>query len=408
MSSPEGHFSFSQLMQMDACTRCGQCQEWCDAFTGEENTSPRQRLNLYRRWLKSQRLPRPLAALVGGRKLKPEEIDRLTQGVFRCTMCARCREVCPVKIDTLRLWYSMREDLVSRGAYPPNLNKLREGVDQQHNVYSYPNEERATWLDFMGDAPEGIAGKRTADIIYFVGCVASYSPAVQSIPQAMAQLLVRAGLDFTILGEEEWCCGFPLLSAGMSQAAREVMAHNLETVKGTGARVMAFTCPSCFRTWREYYQQHLPGVEMLHSTMLLERLLREGKLPVGRLPLKVTYHDPCDLGRNSGIYRAPRQALRAIPGLELVEMGEHGSKAHCCGGGGDLEVSDPDLGAAISVNVLGVVQRTGAQALVTACQQCKRMFLNAEAEARTGIRIADIAELALEAARAAQEVAWPR
>ena len=110
MLFPESQFDFSRLMQMDACTRCGQCQEGCDAYTGEANTSPRYRLNLYRRWLKSQRLPRILAALVGGRRLKPEQVESLTQGVFRCTMCARCREVCPVKIDTLGLWYSMREE----------------------------------------------------------------------------------------------------------------------------------------------------------------------------------------------------------------------------------------------------------------------------------------------------------
>jgi heterodisulfide reductase subunit D len=210
--------------------------------------------------------------------------------------------------------------------------------------------------------------------------------------------MVKAGLDFTIMGEEEWCCGFPLVSAGMGQATQEVVAHNLEKVKEIGAGTMVFTCPSCFRNWREFYQQHLPGVEMVHSTMLLERLLKEGRLPVGRFPHRVAYHDPCDLGRNSGVYRAPREALQAIPGLELVEIDQHGSKAHCCGGGGDLEVSDPDLGTAISVNVLGVIQRTGAEVLVTACQQCKRMFLNAEAQANTGIKVMDIAEVALKAA----------
>ncbi|MDP6782138.1 MAG: (Fe-S)-binding protein [Dehalococcoidia bacterium] len=403
MSAPENRFDFSQLMQMDACTRCGQCQEGCDAYTGEENTSPRYRLNLYRRWLKSQRLPRPLAALVGGRHLNPDQVENLTQGVFRCTLCSRCREVCPVKIDTLGLWYSMREELVAGEMYPRNLDKLREGVDEEHNVYNYPNDERATWLDFMDDAPEGVVSKPTADVIYFVGCVASYSPAIQSIPQAMAQLLVKTGMDFTIMGEEEWCCGFPLFSAGMGQAASEVISHNLEKVKDIGARTMVFTCPSCFRTWREYYQQHLPGVEMVHSTQLLERVFKRGELSVGRFPHKVAYHDPCDLGRNSGVYQAPRQALRAIPGLALVEIEQHGNKAHCCGGGGDLEVSDPDLGTAISVNVLGIVQRTGAEVLVTACQQCKRMFLNAEAQSYTGIKVMDITEIALEASDAANE-----
>ncbi|MDP7240133.1 MAG: (Fe-S)-binding protein, partial [Dehalococcoidia bacterium] len=298
---------------------------------------------------------------------------------------------------TLGLWYSMREELVARGMYPRNLDKLREGVDEEHNVYNYPNDERSTWLDFMDDAPEDVVGKPAADVIYFVGCVASYSPAIQSIPQAMAQLLVKTGVDFTIMGEKEWCCGFPLFSAGMGQAASEVITHNLDKVKEIGARIMVFTCPSCFRTWREHYQQHLPGVKMVHSTQLLEEALKRGGLSAGRFPHKVAYHDPCDLGRNSGVYSAPREVLRAIPGLDLVEIEQHGSKSHCCGGGGDLEVSDPDLGTAISVNVLGVVRNTGAEVLVTACQQCKRMFLNAEAQSQTGIKVMDIAEVALEA-----------
>lgn len=401
MKSAGNHFHSRQLLELDACTRCGECQRWCEAYSGEELTSPRQRLLKLRRWLKGERLPPLLSFLMRGEKLDAAELHRLSQGTYRCTLCARCREVCPVKIDTLSLWLSLRERLVAEEAFPTGLSRMKEGVEQEHNVFSYPKEERATWLEFMSEVPGEIMAREQASWVYFVGCVASFSPAVQSIPQAVVSLLLRAGLDLAILGEEEWCCGFPLIMAGMKQAAAELRAHNIERIKALGASNVVFSCPSCFRTWREYYQPELPGVRLWHATQVLDQLLREGKYRLEAMDRKVVYHDPCDLGRNSGVYQAPRRALTALPGVTLVEMNQCRDRAHCCGGGGDLEVSDPDLATTISVRTLTTAAATGAGTVVTACQQCKRMFLNAEAEARTGIRIADIAELALEAARAA-------
>ncbi|MDP2953891.1 MAG: (Fe-S)-binding protein [Chloroflexota bacterium] len=396
MASVRNRFTSRDLLALDACTRCGECQKWCDAYTGDEFTSPKVRLQKLRSWLKGERLPPLLRWLFGGRIPSPDDMAKFAAGAYRCTMCARCRMVCPVKIELRELWLNTREELVSRGAYPKGLDKAREGVDKEHNVFSYPNEERALWVDLMEKAPSAVLSPQGhAEVVYFVGCIASFSPSVQSIPQAFAQVLAGAGVDFTIMGSEEYCCGFPLIAAGMKEAAAKVKEHNLQRLREIGARQFFFTCPSCYKTWVEEYQPSLPGVELLHAAQVIERLREEGRVNFRPLAKRVTYHDPCDLGRNSGVYDPPRRVLAAVPGVRFVEIDQSREKAYCCGGGGDLEISDADLAGAIAGGTLGRIQKTGAELLVTACPQCKRMFLRAAEKSQAGLEVLDISELTL-------------
>jgi heterodisulfide reductase subunit D len=245
----------------------------------------------------------------------------------------------------------------------------------------------------MADAPEDGYQRPTAEVVYFVGCVASFSPAVQSIPEAFVQVLTRAGVDFTILGEREHCCGFPLIAAGMREEAEALKQHNVQTIKDTGAKTVVFTCPSCYHTWLREYSASLPGIELVHSTQYLVRLIDQGRLPLKESGLRVTFHDPCDLGRNSGEYEAPREVLRRLPGTDFVEIGANRAQGLCCGGGGDLEIIEPALAGTMAVETLDAFQSTGAEVLVTACQQCKRSFQAARDKQGASIGIMDIAEL---------------
>lgn len=382
-------FTVRQLLELDACTRCGECLRWCEAYDGSAMTAPSLRLQATRRLLRTE---------ISSRRHQDEgAIVELATGLFRCTLCARCRQACPVGINPMRLWGALREAMVARGHYPQGLNLARDAVLGEHNVVNYPNQERALWVDYMADAPEDGYRRPRAEVVYFVGCIGSFSPAVQSIPEAYAQDLTAAGVDFTILGDDEWCCGFPLIAAGMGEAARNVIEHNVAKVRETGARVVTFACPSCYKTWRKEYQRHLPGVELLHATQFLERLVGEDRLALKPLNRRVSYHDPCDLGRNSGEFEAPRRLLRALPGVELVEAAENRERARCCGGGGDLEISDPDLTAHIAQRTLRRFEETGAETVVTACQQCKRVFLAAAERTGSPLKFMDIAELVREA-----------
>jgi heterodisulfide reductase subunit D len=203
--------------------------------------------------------------------------------------------------------------------------------------------------------------------------------------------LDRVGLDFTIMGEDEWCCGYPLLVAGMGHYIHPLKEHNLKKVEEIGAKRIIFTCPSCYHTWKNEYRVE---IDVLHHTEFMLELIDEGKIKLRQIPCKVTYHDPCDLGRNSLIYQAPREVITSIPGVEFVEMRWSKEYALCCGGGGDLEVVDAKIPTEIGRKVIEQAKETGAEILVTSCQQCKRTLNSARGD---GIEVVDVAELVMKA-----------
>jgi heterodisulfide reductase subunit D len=250
-------------------------------------------------------------------------------------------------------------------------------------------------MDFLKNVPENRYQKEKAEVIYFVGCVAAFFPLVQKIPLAFVQILDKSGVDFTLLGGEEWCCGFPLIQMGMVDKMDRLMEHNQEKVHEIGAKQVVFACPSCYHTWKEKYKVN---AELLHATQFMERLINEKKIVFKNgFHKTVTYHDPCDLGRNSKVFDPPRNILKAIPGLNLVEMANNRQLCNCCGGGGDLEMIDPELSAAIAERKIQEIQDTGAEVVVTSCQQCIRTISGYARKKEIDLRVMDITEVVLEA-----------
>jgi heterodisulfide reductase subunit D len=206
----------------------------------------------------------------------------------------------------------------------------------------------------------------------------------------------RAGVDFMTMGGEEWCCGFPLIIAGMGDAAVESVRHNVEAVRKTGAKRLVASCPSCYHTWKHDYARILGeplGFKVIHTTELLEQVIGEGRIQFEPTEQTVTYHDPCDLGRTSGIYEAPRNVIRALPGATFVEMEHHHEYSLCCGGGGDVEMADADLTAAVAKSRVEEAKATEAKVLLSACQQCKRTLAIAARREKVRVRVMDIVEL---------------
>jgi Fe-S oxidoreductase len=252
----------------------------------------------------------------------------------------------------------------------------------------------------MEHVPEGLAGKKDAEVVYFVGCVGAMYPRVYSVPQSMVQILERAKINFTTLGGEEWCCGFPLEIAGMGRHAHALARHNVEAVKSSGARRLVTTCPSCYHTWAHEYPRILGkplDFEVLHASELLAELVDRGQITLHGFKQPVTYHDPCDLGRTSGIYDAPRHVIQAIPGIQFTEMAENRELALCCGGGGDAEMADAELTAAVGKRRIEQAQETGAQVVISACQQCVRTLMEAARKNRIRIRAQDLTEVVWQA-----------
>jgi len=368
------------------CAHCGYCQAVCPTYAalGWESAGPRGRMTLAAEALRRDSFP-----------------DAAAQRIYECTLCGHCREACATRIDTLAAWLEVRRRLADRGALERlPLGRLRDNLRQSRNVTGDPAENRLMWQADLEQADPGLNGRAGAEIVYFVGCVTGLYGQGHPIAQAAAEIFRAAGLDFTTLGSAEWCCGFPYLGLGLPDEAAAVARHNLAAVHALGARTIVTSCPSCFHMWRDVYPDLLgaaPGLEVLHASELLARLLAEGRFDLAGRPMRVTYHDPCDLGRNSGVYDAPRAVLRAIPGLELVEMADYREDALCCGGGGNLEAVNPALVAEIAARRIAQAAETGATALVTPCQQCKRTLAAAARKARARLKVLDLNEIVRQA-----------
>jgi len=291
------------------------------------------------------------------------------------------------------------------------LNRLGQTITTAHNVSGDDNSARLIWSQNLERVPAGLAGKPGAEIVYFVGCVGAFFPRSYRVPQALTRILEAAEAGFTTLGEGEWCCGYPLLALGQIEQAEPLIRHNIAQVKAMGASRLVFTCPSCYHMWKFVYpeivgggQETLPneiGLEVLHATELLVELVAQGAIELGELPLRVTYHDPCDLGRKSHVYGPPRQVLRSIPGLTFVEMSSCGQISECCGGGGNLESFDPDVVSEVSLRRIDRACEVDAQVIVSACQQCERTLTAAvrrhEEARRARMRVMDVTELVWQA-----------
>jgi heterodisulfide reductase subunit D len=361
--------------EMLRCNRCGYCQAACPIYDvlRREPMTARGRIQLLR-------------AVAEGKLPLSEMISRC---ILSCTDCQSCQVGCPGGVRTTEIFEAARHLLAESDRLPPTLTELEERVRSSHNISGEPAESRLLWAENLEDRPEDLIGKQSAEVVLFTGCVSALYPMAYGILQDLVAVLQAAKVDFTTLGGEEWCCGYPLISAGLPVS--ELVAHNLEAVKELRAKTLITTCPSCYHTWEHHYQPDF--VQVKHSTEYLAELLEAGRVPLQRLEKRVTYHDPCDLGRKSQVYDAPRSIIRAIPGIEFVEMEDHGENAMCCGGGGNLESIDPDLSRAVARLRLEQAQAVGAEAIISACQQCERTLSMAARREKIRIRVMDVVQL---------------
>lgn len=359
-----------------SCMQCGTCTASCPTAFAMDY-SPRQLWQMVRLGMESEILN--------------------SRTFWLCTACKSCQVRCPRGISITDTMLALKEYANHAGInVPTGMQMLGETVVIKHNISGDENANRQIWSENLPRTPLGVRPRRRrAEVVYFIGCVGSFYPRVYSIPQAMVQLMELAGVEFTTMGEDEWCCGYPLYVAGMRERMGELARHNVQQVRLIGAQHVIFTCPSCYYAWTHLYPEEadLRGLHLHHATELLAALLTAGKLKPGPVEGVVTYHDPCDLGRKSGVYDAPREVLTSIPGLELREMAASGENALCCGGGGDVEVSEPSVPTDVAGRRLMQAQATGAEWIASACQQCKRTLQEGARRHKVRIKAIDIAEL---------------
>lgn len=370
-------------MDLYTCAQCGYCQEAC-AITKEipwESASPRGKLY----WIKK--------ILTKGILREDIEGDEdFVKRLFQCTLCGRCHHVCQTSLDTVAIWNAARAEVFKTGNRPEELNMLGKQLENVKNPYGMDKDTRLDWTDFsdLDYAPE----KDEAEIAFFVGCTTSWKSANHDGAFVTAQLLNNLDEDWTFLGEDEWCCGGPLLMAGDEEKAMEFIHHNIEELENRKIKVLLTGCPACYRMWKNEIP-HLLGeklrFEVRHTTEHFALRIKEGKLELPISDDKVTYHDPCELSRLSGVIEEPRTILNALTN-ELVEMPENRMEVACCGGGGLLQSSNNDLRLAIAKRRVDQAKGVGAQIITSACPSCNLTFRDAVREFGEDIEVMDLME----------------
>ncbi len=365
--------------EFDQCIKCGLCLAACPVGKTLflEKYTPRGKIQLAKQYARNTL-----------------EISNHYRDIFAgCLLCGACATACPSGVGLTDVFLEMRAEIVRHKGPHPKVEAVLQSLDQERNISGEDNTDRGEWRDDMETLPEDGYEKDNADIVYFVGCVASFFPMVQGIPQNFVKILEKAGADFAVMAGKEWCCGYPLIASGHPEEAEALMAHNLEQIAHMGASKVVFSCPSCYHTWKT----HEPaGLELFHSTQFINQLVQNGDLTLKTINRTVTFHDPCDLGRNSGVFDAPREVLSAIPGLSLVELPNNRNQSICCGGGGNLEMTDPDLSGTIAGKKIDEIQCTGANTVVTACQQCVRTIKGTARKQKRDLNVVDITDLIIE------------
>jgi Fe-S oxidoreductase len=371
------HFSWKDALDFYTCTECGRCSDNCPAFKTGKLLSPKQltldlRNHLYSREGELEREKRLKPVDLVPEIIKPEVL-------WACTTCRACEEQCPVNISYVDKIVQMRRNLVvMKGEFPQELGKPFEGMESNGNPWNLARVDRTNWAEGLG--LKMFSEKPDAEVLYWVGCAASYDDRAKKIARATAQLLLAAEVDFAILGEEETCTGDPARRAGNEYLFTMLAETNAATLNGYkaqgGIKKILTTCPHCFNTLANEYPDFGAKFEVIHHTDYLLGLVAEKKLvPSKPVKGKVVFHDSCYLGRYNDIVEPPRQILAAIPGVELVEAeGWNKKKGLCCGAGGAqmfMEEQNKDR-----VNVKRSLQLidTGAKTIASACPFCMTML----------------------------------
>lgn len=365
------------------CLRCGFCFDL--SWLGDYHMCPSYLYGSYETHTGRGRIAVARALLEGELQYDQSVADR----VFSCTMCGSCSEHCFKYIDIRKIYQAMREDMAVRGLTPPGLKQVAQDVLVQRNPYNQPDDDRFRWVK------DKTVIDRKSPIALFVGCTPSYVR--KSAATEAVELMNKLGLDYTI-ASGEWCCAHPLMSAGEREKAAEFMQHNIATYKQLGVERMVFICPGCYETFKretpEVLGQPLP-FETLHLTELVAGEVTAGRadFDVYSSGTMVTYHDPCTLGRQLGVYDAPRTILNAIPGLTLQEMPRHGRDAFCCGAGSYVRYDFPDLPEKAGLERFQEAEKTGSSVLLTTCISCLTQFQQTRGQVKSKMEVMDLITL---------------
>lgn len=376
------NFGRPESLWMYACSRCGACVDVCPVYeeTGDKYTAPGFKIKKMRGLLTKKLLP-----FLGS--ADTESVKKVVKGLYECTLCGRCWSVCPYNYDLVALWEKSRESAFETGfGLDPHLQMV-EALIAEKNIFKRPHARRTDWTKGLN-----IPIKEKADTIYFVGCLLSYRGPLKPAAKATAKILNAAGEDWTILGEEV-CCGAPLKYSGGTKHLEELMETNIKAIESTGASKIVFSCPGCYRTFRQEYSKVLdPKISLFHVTELVDNYIKSGKIkPKGKLEERITYQDPCELSRLSGVIEEPRRVFANLT-TGYVELPGNKFNVECCGGGGLFQAANTEKSFEIGKKRIDQAENVGATTLTTACPSCYMTLSQASRRKKSSVKVIDFAE----------------
>ena len=375
---------WKDIFDTDACTLCKRCQDRCPAYATGKPLSPMQVVNQ----IGEIAFANPKASLVA-------TIGR--EAIWACTTCRACQDICPASIEHVGKIIEMRRDLVlMEGEFPGDeVMAAMEQAEVNGNPLGMGYASRGDWCEPLGIKP--LSEDPEVDVLYFVGCYASFDKRNIAVATSFVKLCQAAGVKVGILGKEEKCCGEPMRKMGNEYLFQTLAMEMVEVIKGYGVKKIVTTCPHCFNTLIKDFSDFEFDIEVVPHVLFLEQLVANGKLPVRAEEFACTYHDSCYLGRHNGIYDAPRKLIRSMGG-RIAEMARHRDQSFCCGAGGGRILAEEKLGERINVKRIQMAVATGAEQVLANCPFCLTMFEDGVkgANVEEQLRPRDIAEILAE------------
>ncbi|TFG12314.1 (Fe-S)-binding protein [Candidatus Thorarchaeota archaeon] len=356
----------------DMAFKCAQCS-YCQVGHGACPTYKVKRLESYSG--KGKMLI--TKALMLNRLKSKDALEGLRDAIFGCTLCGGCEEICQVDIPFVKIYQLMRSELRGLGFWPEGMNAARDTLLKFRNIQGQSQTERIDGWSYW-HPNEGHLFKhqlKEAKTAFFMGCVSSFNAIPIQATISSTLIFDKLDEDYTFLGDEEQCCGAPLIMTGDFETAKKFADHNIQKLQELGVERVITNCPGCYRMWNQEYEELLgikPPFETLYGYEYLARLMDEGKmnnLP-NRLDATVTFHDGCDAGRNTGFFEEPRKILENIPGIDFVELPHNKSNCYCCGSGGVLRAYDEEFASRISKLKIQDIEDTRADWVISGCPSC--------------------------------------
>ena len=392
-----GDISWKGLLDMTSCTECGRCQSQCPAWHTDKPLSPKLLIMAMR--------DHAMSKVVESENLVGENGPITPDVLWSCTSCGACVEECPVDIEHVDHIVNMRRfQVLVESEFPAELGGTFRNLEKAGNPWGANKQDREGWIAECDFPVKIVSGELPEDVeyLFWVGCAGAYEERAKKTTKAVAELLHMAGVNFAVLGKRETCTGDPARRSGNEFLYQILSRENIETLNETfgsrpkGKKKVVVTCPHCFTTIGRDYAQSGFELEMLHHTQLLNTLIKEGRLKPSphKSDKKLTYHDPCYLGRHNQIYAPPRELLQAS-GCDVEEMPRNQERSFCCGGGGGRMWMEEKIGTRINLNRVDEAIDTGAEEVAVACPFCRVMVGDGMVARQSDVEVLDVAQILL-------------